>query len=183
MVMTLPLTIPGAPSAGNCPTSMNHSQTHVSPSSSVQPLALRLSRVLPPLRVRHKRKPSRRASTTERRATYNAVDCARRKTLNGLFSGLVEEDGADGDYADNDYGDDDVAGPAPDVDPFAHNVSQCAYLQAQTSLPHPATFGLHAPIIVQSPSAVSFENSITRYDWHPHAANQMHAQFMGQYIQ
>ncbi|TBU25904.1 acyl-CoA dehydrogenase/oxidase C-terminal [Dichomitus squalens] len=38
--MTLPLTIPGAPSAGNCPTSINHPQAPVSPSSSVQALAL-----------------------------------------------------------------------------------------------------------------------------------------------
>lgn len=32
-----------------------------------------------------KRKPSRRASTAERRATHNAVERARRETLNGRF--------------------------------------------------------------------------------------------------
>ncbi|TFK46592.1 hypothetical protein OE88DRAFT_1613123, partial [Heliocybe sulcata] len=32
-----------------------------------------------------KRKPSRRANTAERRATHNAVERARRETLNGRF--------------------------------------------------------------------------------------------------
>lgn len=36
-----------------------------------------------------KRKPSRRASTAERRATHNAVERARRETLNGRFLDLA----------------------------------------------------------------------------------------------
>ncbi|TBU35357.1 hypothetical protein BD309DRAFT_982934 [Dichomitus squalens] len=307
--MALPLTIPDSPSAGNSPSSTDGSngpQTPVSPSNSVQTLALP-----PPAEgaapaptapsnnpAQPKRKPSRRANTAERRATHNAVERARRETLNGRFldlaallpnlsqirrpskssivnssiahihasrrhrllaarelrllklesdalrrelnewrdrsglprvdepvrgeafqmilsgevevlnAGPVEEEGADGDYGDNDYGDDDYPGPAQggihddtmedmraplvqhlplakasDVNPFAHNVPQRAGLQLQTILPRPAAHGPHTPMIVQSPSAVSFENPAMMYDSHPHAANQMHAQFPGQYIQ
>ncbi|KIK64100.1 hypothetical protein GYMLUDRAFT_83464 [Collybiopsis luxurians FD-317 M1] len=40
-------------------------------------------------KVTGKRKPSRRASTAERRATHNAVERARRETLNGRFLDLA----------------------------------------------------------------------------------------------
>nr|UBR88886.1 transcription factor bHLH3 [Ganoderma lucidum] len=127
-----------------------------------------------------------------------------------LSAGPIEEEGADGDYGDNDYGDDDYAGSqggmplddpmedmraplaqhmplvkAGDVNPFAHGVPQRASLQLQTILPRPATHGPHTPMVVQSPNAVSFENPAmaAMYDSHPHAANQMHAQFSGQYMQ
>ncbi|TBU36114.1 hypothetical protein BD309DRAFT_1028329, partial [Dichomitus squalens] len=84
----LPFTIPGSSPAGKCPTSINHRQAPASLSSSVQALALpRVLRVLPPLHALSKRRPSRRANTTDRRATCNAVDCALRKTPSGLFSG------------------------------------------------------------------------------------------------
>lgn len=127
-----------------------------------------------------------------------------------LSAGPIEEEGADGDYGDNDYGDDDYAGPvqggmhddpmddmraplaqhlplskAGEVNPFAHGVPQRAGLQLQTILPRPATHGPHTPMVVQSPSQVSFENPAmaSMYDSHPHAANQMHPQFSGQYMQ
>lgn len=128
-----------------------------------------------------------------------------------LNAGPIEEEGADGDYGDNDYGDDDYAGSqggmhpddpmddmraaplaqhlplskASDVNPFAHGVPQRAALQLQTILPRPATHGPHTPMVVQSPSNVSFENPAmaAMYDSHPHATNQMHAQFSGQYMQ
>ena len=40
-------------------------------------------------------------------------------------------------------------------------------------------------MVVQSPSQVSFENPAmaSMYDSHPHAANQMHPQLSGQYMQ
>ncbi|PIL28318.1 transcription factor [Ganoderma sinense ZZ0214-1] len=309
--MALPLAIPDSPAAGNSPSSTetsNGPHTPVEPDNSVQTLALP-----PPVdgaapapstsstsTAQPKRKPSRRANTAERRATHNAVERARRETLNGRFldlaallpnlsqirrpskssivnssiahihasrrhrllaarelrllklesdalrrelnewrdrsglprvdepvrgeafqmilsgevevlsAGPIEEEGADGDYGDNDYGDDDYAGPiqggmhhddsmddiraplaqhlplskASEVNPFAHGASQHAGLQLQTILPRPA-HGPHTPMIVQSPTQLSFENPTraAMYDSHPHAANQMHPQFSGQYMQ
>ena len=96
--MALPLPIPDSPSAGASPASTTDSAsngptTPVSPSNSVQTLALP-----PPVEgaapaqsttqnnaAQPKRKPSRRANTAERRATHNAVERARRETLNGRF--------------------------------------------------------------------------------------------------
>ena len=94
--MALPLAIPDSPSAGNSPSSTDGSngpQTPISPSNSVQTLALP-----PPVEgaapaptnssnnsAQPKRKPSRRANTAERRATHNAVERQRRETLNGRF--------------------------------------------------------------------------------------------------
>ncbi|KAI1786937.1 hypothetical protein LXA43DRAFT_1031420, partial [Ganoderma leucocontextum] len=315
--MALPLAIPdspssaNSPSAGNSPSSTDTSngpRTPVEPDHSVQTLALP-----PPVdgaapaqststtTAQPKRKPSRRANTAERRATHNAVERARRETLNGRFldlaallpnlsqirrpskssivnssiahihasrrhrllaarelrllklesdalrrelnewrdrsglprvdepvrgeafqmilsgeveiisAGPIEEEGADGDYGDNDYGDDDYPGSvqggmhhddsmddmrapltqhmplakAADVNPFVHGVSQRAGLQLQTILPRPATHGSHTPMVVQSPSAVSFDNPAiaSMYDSHPHAGNQIHPQFSGQYMQ
>ena len=126
-----------------------------------------------------------------------------------LSAGPIEEEGADGDYGDNDYGDDDYAGPvqggmhddpmddmraplaqhlplskAGEVNPFAHGVPQRAGLQLQTILPRPATHGPHTPMVVQSPSQVSFENPAmaSMYEPHSHAAGAMHAQYPGQYM-
>ncbi|RPD71385.1 hypothetical protein L226DRAFT_468648 [Lentinus tigrinus ALCF2SS1-7] len=303
--MALPLSIPDSPSAGASPasttdTSSNGPTTPVSPSNSVQTLALP-----PPVEgaapaqsipqnnlAQPKRKPSRRANTAERRATHNAVERARRETLNGRFldlaallpnlsqirrpskssivnssiahihasrrhrllaarelrllklesdalrrelnewrdrsglprvdepvrgeafqmilsgevevlsAGPIEEEGADGDYDDDGY-DNDYAGPgvpdatmddlrgplslplakSADVNPFAHNVPQRGGLQLQTILPRPATHGPQTPMIVQSPTNVSFENPAmaSMYEPHPHPANQM--QFPAQYMQ
>ena len=126
-----------------------------------------------------------------------------------LSAGPIEEEGADGDYGNDDYGDDDYAtagmhdDPAMDdmrgslaqhlplsksggeVNPFAHNVPQRGGLQLQTILPRPATHGPHTPMIVQSPSSVSFENPAmaSMYEPHAHPGNQMHPQFAGQYMQ
>ena len=122
-----------------------------------------------------------------------------------VFSaGPIEEVGADGDYDDDDYGD-DYAGPATaggmapasshdDIvmddlrGPFAHSVpQQCGALQLQTILPRPATnHGLRTPMVVQSPTSVSFENPAmaSMFELHPHpSAGQMHAQFPGQFMQ
>ncbi|KAI0647648.1 hypothetical protein C8Q79DRAFT_641606 [Trametes meyenii] len=302
--MALPLAIPDSPSAGNSPSSdgSNGPHTPVSPDNAVQTLALpsadgsapaapSSSPVAAP--AQSKRKPSRRANTAERRATHNAVERARRETLNGRFldlaallpnlsqirrpskssivnssiahihaarrhrllaarelrilklesdalrrelnewrdrSGLprvdepvrgeafqmilsgevevlnpgpIEEEDADGDYGDDDY-----AGPAtavpggimhddaqmdgllskPDVNPFAHSVPQqrsAGGLQLQTILPRPtnAAHGPHTPMIVSSPTGVSFENPAmtSLYEPHPH---HLQSQFAGgQYLQ
>ncbi|THG96300.1 hypothetical protein EW026_g5508 [Hermanssonia centrifuga] len=73
--------------------------TPVSPANSVQTLALpppvdgtpAPASTIPPAPVppAAKRKPSRRANTAERRATHNAVERARRETLNGRFLDLA----------------------------------------------------------------------------------------------
>lgn len=100
--MALPLAIPDSPSVGNSPAAgnspsstetSNGPRTPIEPDNSVQTLALP-----PPAdgaapapstsstsTAQPKRKPSRRANTAERRATHNAVERARRETLNGRF--------------------------------------------------------------------------------------------------
>ena len=93
--MALPLSIPDSPSAGNSPSSTdtNGPQTPISPDASVQTLALpppadgvqSAQSASPSTNAQNKRKPSRRANTAERRATHNAVERARRETLNGRF--------------------------------------------------------------------------------------------------
>ncbi len=117
-----------------------------------------------------------------------------------LSIGPIEEEGADGEYGNDDYGDDDYAGPGmsaddvpmdipqhlplaknSDVNPFAHNVPQRGGLQLQTILPRPATHGPHTPMIVQSPSSVSFENPAMAAMYDQHAA--AHMQYPGQYMQ
>lgn len=94
--MALPLSIPDSPSAGS-PASTDGSngpQTPVSPDNSVHTLALPAAdgSTAPAAPIsnnsaaaQNKRKPSRRANTAERRATHNAVERARRETLNGRF--------------------------------------------------------------------------------------------------
>ncbi|KAI0682397.1 hypothetical protein C8T65DRAFT_750513 [Cerioporus squamosus] len=298
--MALPLAIPDSP-ASSPDSSSNGPTTPVSPSNSVQTLALP-----PPVEgaapaqstpannpAQPKRKPSRRANTAERRATHNAVERARRETLNSRFldlaallpnlsqirrpskssivnssiahihasrrhrllaarelrllklesdalrrelnewrdrsglprvdepvrgeafqmilsgevevlsAGPIEEEGAEGDYDDDGY-DNDYAGPAvpdasmddlrgplqlplakspADVNPFAHNVpQQRGGLQLQTILPRPATHGPQTPMIVQSPTNVSFENPAMAAMYEPHPHNGMHPQFAGQYM-
>ncbi|KAI0636369.1 hypothetical protein C8Q77DRAFT_1154320 [Trametes polyzona] len=100
--MALPLAIPDSPSGGNSPSSTDGSlgpQTPVSPDNSVQTLALPAQdgSAAPSApassanasAAQNKRKPSRRANTAERRATHNAVERARRETLNGRFLDLA----------------------------------------------------------------------------------------------
>ncbi|EIW51895.1 uncharacterized protein TRAVEDRAFT_54312 [Trametes versicolor FP-101664 SS1] len=98
--MALPLSIPDSPSAGS-PASTDGSngpQTPVSPNNSVHTLALPAAdgSTAPAAPIsnnsaaaQNKRKPSRRANTAERRATHNAVERARRETLNGRFLDLA----------------------------------------------------------------------------------------------
>ncbi|TFK91092.1 hypothetical protein K466DRAFT_483529 [Polyporus arcularius HHB13444] len=296
--MALPLAIPDSP-VSSPDASSNGPTTPVSPSNSVQTLALPppvdgaapAQSTSPANAAQPKRKPSRRANTAERRATHNAVERARRETLNSRFldlaallpnlsqirrpskssivnssiahihasrrhrllaarelrllklesdalrrelnewrdrSGLprcdepvrgeafqmilsgevevlspsiIDEDGAEGDYDDdgydNDYPINDgpmdpaplLAKAAPDVgNPFAHNVPQQQQqqqrggLQLQTILPRPATHGPQTPMIVQSPTNVSFENPAMAAMYEPHAHPQMHQQFAGQYM-
>ena len=121
-----------------------------------------------------------------------------------LSAGPIEEEGADGDYDDDGFGNDDFPSHQPAVsggmppasahddipmddmrgaNPFAHNVPQRSGLQLQTILPRPAN---HGPMVVQSPSSVSFENPAmaSMYEPHAHASSgQMHGQFPGQYMQ
>ncbi len=121
-----------------------------------------------------------------------------------LSPSIIDEDGAEGDYDDdgydNDYPINDgpmdpaplLAKAAPDVgNPFAHNVPQQQQqqqqqqrggLQLQTILPRPATHGPQTPMIVQSPTNVSFENPAMAAMYEPHAHPQMHQQFAGQYM-
>ena len=88
--MALPLSVPDSPSSTD---GSNGPQTPVSPSNSVQTLALPppaegaapAQSTSPNNAAQPKRKPSRRANTAERRATHNAVERARRETLNGRF--------------------------------------------------------------------------------------------------
>ncbi|KAI8982955.1 hypothetical protein BD414DRAFT_508648 [Trametes punicea] len=98
--MALPLAIPDSPTSGSSPASTDGSngpQTPVSPANSVQTLALPASdgtapataAPVAPTSTQTKRKPSRRANTAERRATHNAVERARRETLNGRFLDLA----------------------------------------------------------------------------------------------
>ncbi|KAH9848935.1 hypothetical protein C2E23DRAFT_888765 [Lenzites betulinus] len=99
--MALPLAIPDSPSGGNSPSSTDGSngpQTPVSPDSAVQTLALpaadaalaqSASNAAAAAAAQNKRKPSRRANTAERRATHNAVERARRETLNSRFLDLA----------------------------------------------------------------------------------------------
>ncbi|KAI0672616.1 hypothetical protein C8Q78DRAFT_969756 [Trametes maxima] len=98
--MALPLAIPDSPSAGNSPSSDGSLGPHtpLDPDNAVHTLALppadgaapaapSSSPVAAP--AQSKRKPSRRANTAERRATHNAVERARRETLNGRFLDLA----------------------------------------------------------------------------------------------
>ncbi|KAI0363245.1 hypothetical protein BV20DRAFT_958671 [Pilatotrama ljubarskyi] len=300
--MALPLAIPDSPSAGNSPSSTDASNgphTPVSPDSAVQTLALPPSDASAPTNTtpnsapttgtQSKRKPSRRANTAERRATHNAVERARRETLNGRFldlaallpnlsqirrpskssivnssiahihaarrhrllaarelrilklesdalrrelnewrdrsglprvdepvrgeafqmiltgevevlsAGPIEEDDGD-DFGDDDYPANSAPAPinihddahldAPihvpksaDVNnPFAHSVPQRGGLQLQTILPRPVNHGPHTPMVVQSPTGVSFDNPAMAglYDAHPQHIQPQYSG--GQYI-
>lgn len=94
MAMTLPAESP-APQSPQSSDGSNGPSTPVSP-STVQTLALpppvdatpkveTNSTAAASVSAQPKRKPSRRANTAERRATHNAVERARRETLNGRF--------------------------------------------------------------------------------------------------
>jgi len=103
--MALPITIPASPAAGS-PASTDGTNGPQTPSSPSNPPTL----ALPPADAAapaaapattngtannnttanaNKRKPSRRANTAERRATHNAVERARRETLNSRFLDLA----------------------------------------------------------------------------------------------
>ncbi|KAH8099664.1 hypothetical protein BXZ70DRAFT_240943 [Cristinia sonorae] len=99
-----------------------------------------------------------------------------------INAGPIEEEGGDGEYGNDDYGDDDYqpsggmapashdddirgllkGGPPADVTPFAHNVPTSAsaggHLHLQTILPRAHGHGLPSPVVVQSPTNVSYEN-------------------------
>ncbi|OSD08212.1 hypothetical protein PYCCODRAFT_1357387 [Trametes coccinea BRFM310] len=305
--MALPLAIPDSPPSRASPASTDAShgpQTPVSPDNAVQTLALpsadgptpapSAAPAAPaPAGTQTKRKPSRRANTAERRATHNAVERARRETLNGRFldlaallpnlsqirrpskssivnssiahihaarrhrllaarelrilklesdalrrelnewrdrsglprvdepvrgeafqmilsgevevlnAGPIEEEDANDDYGDDDYTPSapppmsalihedaqmDLHVPLPkpgDVNPFAHAVPQRGALQLQTILPRPAHQGPHTPMIVQSPTAVSFENPAMAALYEPHHHHIQQPSFTpgGQYVQ
>ena len=98
--MAMTISSPDSPqSSPSSADGSNGPATPVSPSNSVQTLALPppldgtgssgnstpASPVAAATPVAAKRKPSRRANTAERRATHNAVERARRETLNGRF--------------------------------------------------------------------------------------------------
>jgi hypothetical protein len=93
--MTLGISIP-SPTARGSPASDDSSSVHtpVSPSFTdlpqlnANPASGSSSKSGPPT-GNNKRKPSRRANTAERRATHNAVERARRETLNGRFLDLA----------------------------------------------------------------------------------------------
>lgn len=86
-----------------------------------------------------------------------------------LSAGPIEEEDGD-EYGDDGYGDDFGArpsGPVPVADdrhregnPFAHSAPAHAHpgLHLQTILPRPAHGAASSPMIVQSPTNVSFEN-------------------------
>ncbi|KAI0086277.1 hypothetical protein BDY19DRAFT_1059116 [Irpex rosettiformis] len=105
MTMSISATSPSSSPAPQSPQSSNGPSTPVSP-SQVQTLSL--PPPSDPMSVQsdasaqpysnansttggqtQKRKPSRRANTAERRATHNAVERARRETLNGRFLDLA----------------------------------------------------------------------------------------------
>ncbi|KIP01746.1 hypothetical protein PHLGIDRAFT_38191 [Phlebiopsis gigantea 11061_1 CR5-6] len=99
MAMTLPMASPSpAPQSPSSVDGSNGPATPVSP-STVQTLALpppvdatpaaANAHSAAPAATQPKRKPSRRANTAERRATHNAVERARRETLNGRFLDLA----------------------------------------------------------------------------------------------
>lgn len=112
--MTLPITIPSAPSVSNSPSSEESIPARTSPSPTMSNPD-QTTQVLPVNQSsspsfqeqqqdqsntnnatsaannagNNKRKPSRRANTAERRATHNAVERQRRETLNGRFLDLA----------------------------------------------------------------------------------------------
>ncbi|KAL0570977.1 hypothetical protein V5O48_010984 [Marasmius crinis-equi] len=102
MVMTLPIVIPSPPSATASALSPSSDGSSSGPRTPVSPTS---SATTLPNAVSHngsnansngitgtngKRKPSRRANTAERRATHNAVERARRETLNSRFLDLAK---------------------------------------------------------------------------------------------
>lgn len=110
--------------------------------------------------------------------------------VEAISAPIDEDDG--GDYAGDDFGDEDypsnsmmsndhkdmgglMKNGAHDVTPFAHNVPTNAPphsgLHIQTMLPRHG-HGAPSPMIVQSPTAVSFENPAMMYDHSMHVNNQ-----------
>ncbi|ESK91701.1 macrophage erythroblast attacher isoform 1 [Moniliophthora roreri MCA 2997] len=94
--MTLPITIPSSPSTGSS-SDGGEPRTPVSPVAGQQNLPSNDStngssntNNSNATGNTGKRKPSRRANTAERRATHNAVERARRETLNGRFLDLAK---------------------------------------------------------------------------------------------
>lgn len=91
--MTLPITIPSSPSTVSS-SDGGDPRTPVSPVAGQQTLPNSENgngnSSNPNSSATGKRKASRRANTAERRATHNAVERARRETLNGRFLDLAK---------------------------------------------------------------------------------------------
>ncbi|CAL1705844.1 unnamed protein product [Somion occarium] len=125
----------------------------------------------------------------------------RGEAFQMILSGEVEaisapiDEEESGEYGDDNFGDDDYPSNGmmangndpsekmggilktggPDVAPFAHSVSNGGAphngLHVQTLLPRPG-HGAPSPMIVQSPTGVSFENPAMIYDHQMHVNNQ-----------
>lgn len=112
--------------------------------------------------------------------------------VEAINAGPIDEEENAGDYAGDDFGDEDypsnsmigndpkemgalLKNGAHDVTPFAHNVPNSGAphsgLHIQTMLPRHG-HGAPSPMIVQSPTAVSFENPAMMYDHSMHVNNQ-----------
>ncbi|KAK1233921.1 hypothetical protein PQX77_002894 [Marasmius sp. AFHP31] len=81
MIMTLPLVIPSGAGSTLPPNALSPSSTDESSSGPRTPVSPT---------PKNLKKSSRRANTAERRATHNAVERARRETLNGRFLDLAK---------------------------------------------------------------------------------------------
>ncbi|KAF9259696.1 hypothetical protein L218DRAFT_1003551 [Marasmius fiardii PR-910] len=98
--MTLPIVIPSPPSATASASSPSSDDSSTGPRTPISPTTHVPSLPTLPNTASDttsgttgpsgKRKPSRRANTAERRATHNAVERARRETLNGRFLDLAK---------------------------------------------------------------------------------------------
>ncbi|KAL0059510.1 hypothetical protein AAF712_013741 [Marasmius tenuissimus] len=98
--MTLPIVIPSPPPATASATSPSSDGSSSGPRTPVSPSHHSLPSAASDTAANAnttgitgtngKRKPSRRANTAERRATHNAVERARRETLNGRFLDLAK---------------------------------------------------------------------------------------------
>ncbi|KAG7086188.1 hypothetical protein E1B28_002149 [Marasmius oreades] len=95
--MTLPIVIPSPPSATASASSPSSDGSSSGPRTPLSPTHVPSLPTLPNTVADNsasgssgKRKPSRRANTAERRATHNAVERARRETLNGRFLDLAK---------------------------------------------------------------------------------------------
>ncbi|KAJ8093931.1 hypothetical protein PM082_009809 [Marasmius tenuissimus] len=89
MIMTLPLVIPSGAGSTLPPTALSPSSTDESSSGPRTPVSP-TPHTTTNGTGKSLKKSSRRANTAERRATHNAVERARRETLNGRFLDLAK---------------------------------------------------------------------------------------------